>query len=166
MKGNTGRRAGQASPVLVLLALLLTVGVVATTPLAFAKYATNAMASASVQVAKWEITLDSPVEIDEDCKECECAYLKFNAAGTKTYNVTVTNNSEVTAAAPVLTLEEDDIAYANGAFTYTITRTGTTGSLEPGDVATYELKIVNAGTTGVQDAYIALHIKAHTEQID
>jgi len=168
MKGSKRQRTGPAPPVLAVVALLLAVGVVATAPLTFtfAKYYTEGTALASGRVAKWDIVLDSPVETDKGCEECECAYLKFNAPGTKTYTVTVTNNSEVMAAAPVLTLEEDDIAHKHGAFTYTITRTDGTSNLAPGGTATYELKIVNAGTTGVQDAYVALHIKAQTEQID
>jgi len=55
MKCNIARRAGQAPPVLAMLALLLTVGVVATTPLAMAKYVASGTVSASARVAKWDV---------------------------------------------------------------------------------------------------------------
>ena len=55
MKGNFGRRAGlgPAPPILAMVALLLTLGVVATTPLAFAKYVASGMVTASARVAKF-----------------------------------------------------------------------------------------------------------------
>ena len=55
MRGKMIRRRGNAPPVLALAALLLALGVVATTPLVFtiAKYAASATAAANAKVAKW-----------------------------------------------------------------------------------------------------------------
>ena len=53
MKLQSSHRRGGAPPVLALAALLLTIGVVASTPFVFAKYAANGTAGASAKVAKW-----------------------------------------------------------------------------------------------------------------
>jgi len=54
MKGNIGRRVGPAPPILAVVALLLTLGVVATAPLAYARYVAAATFEASARVAKWQ----------------------------------------------------------------------------------------------------------------
>ena len=53
MKAKSKRLAGPTPPILAMVALLLTLGVVATTPLAFAKYVASGMVTASARVAKW-----------------------------------------------------------------------------------------------------------------
>ena len=53
MKGKIIRSRGNAPPVVTLVALLLALGVAATTPLAFAKYYGNGSVTASARVAKW-----------------------------------------------------------------------------------------------------------------
>ena len=53
MKSNIGRRTAPATPVLAIVALLLAIGVVGTTPWVFAKYTASATVSASGKVAKW-----------------------------------------------------------------------------------------------------------------
>lgn len=54
MKGKAFFSRSPALPILALAALLLTLGVVATTPFTLAKYASSATATASGQIAKWE----------------------------------------------------------------------------------------------------------------
>ncbi|MCL1887560.1 MAG: hypothetical protein FWF96_01650 [Kiritimatiellaeota bacterium] len=99
MKSNIGRRAAPATPVLAIVALLLTIGVVATTPLAFAKYAANATVAASARVAKWDVVFT---------QHPSAVHAAYNEAGTflstSTWTPTtsaltfkIKNNSEVAA---------------------------------------------------------------------
>jgi len=76
-----------------MLALLLTIGVVATTPLTFAKYATSATASASINVARWDVTKGAGPNADLVVFRNEALHLPAGGANTKTVSVTI--NSEV-----------------------------------------------------------------------
>jgi hypothetical protein len=60
MKGKAPRDWGKTPPVLAVAVLLLALGVVATTPLAFAKYTAQGTGAASGTVAKWAPEVEAP----------------------------------------------------------------------------------------------------------
>lgn len=93
MKGNFRRRVGPAPPILAVVALLLTIGVVATTPLAYAKYAHSATVTASARVALWDL------EITQAPSTTGIGFVSGAAQSPGLTNqvVKIKNNSEVMA---------------------------------------------------------------------
>jgi len=95
MKGNIGRRAGPAPPVLAIVALLLTVATVATTSLAFAKYAARATVQGSARVAKWDVYFYDSANTPT---AASTAYLNGDhREGPNSYSLCVMSTSEVAA---------------------------------------------------------------------
>ena len=88
---------GTTPPVLAMIALMLTLGVVGTIPVAYAKYTTSASITATGQVAKWSVwpnenTLNDVflIPIDENADPVEYGEPYWGA--TNTYDLRLTDN--------------------------------------------------------------------------
>jgi len=125
MKCKHTSRAGKAPPVLAMLVLLLTVGVVATTPLAFAKYVASANAAATARVAKWDFyyyTNDNKTPsglFTDPAQPFSTAYLSgTKREGPGSYDFCVFSSSEVMANVKIeIRYETSDGTYLPAAVT-------------------------------------------------
>lgn len=94
MKRNIFARRGQKPPVIAAIALLITLGVVITTPLAFAKYYTQKTFSNSGSVALWNITktaVDPANSVIVYVNGAHSVYGSTNTTETKTFTITSTS---------------------------------------------------------------------------
>lgn len=151
------------------LLLVMAVATLGYLPRTFARYTAEAAGAASARVAKWDVSLVSPVPVPTAGKPDTNGAIKFNSSfKTKSYTVTIKNLSEV-AALPSIGVEfgtgYGGMSSSSTRATVTFTRTDGGTAVAPGGSATYTMTVAMPSGT-LTNGYTTARIVVTANQVD